>query len=291
MRPLPSPLPTATLAAILAVALPGCLAPDTAEVRAPDSTGTTIGSTAPPPSDTLAWRTETVELAGSECDAREGWGCSTVDLARPVFAATVPAGHTHQAIARLADDWTRAEIAAELGGERGRDTELDAVAQAFLDDVDRDLRESPRRPPSYVDLVIRVVRNDGRVLALELRGSTYGGGAHPVPHVRQMNAPFADPDIARLSDLLVEGGLHAILTHAEADLGTRWEQSPGEPLSEGWLFVDELPEPEHFLATPDGLKLTYNVYEIAPYVVGPIEILVPWSVAEPWLVDPGTWVP
>lgn len=51
----------------------------------------------------------------------------------------------------------------------------------------------------------------------------------------------------------------------------------------GIYNVEEVSVTDNFTFTPDGVKFLYNPYEIAPYVVGIIEVVLPYNVIEPYV--------
>ena len=49
------------------------------------------------------------------------------------------------------------------------------------------------------------------------------------------------------------------------------------PLSTGYYFEDSVESLENFYLTPRGIGFHWDHYEIAPYSVGPIEIVIPYE--------------
>ena len=45
-------------------------------------------------------------------------------------------------------------------------------------------------------------------------------------------------------------------------------------------MTDDLAPTENFYLTPEGITFHYNVYEIAPYVMGAIQISLPYQIME-----------
>lgn len=70
----------------------------------------------------------------------------------------------------------------------------------------------------------------------------------------------------------------------EDDLRRQYDLPADEPLDSQGTFFDDHPDaPRELAPTPEGLVLVWNLYEIAPYVVGLVEVVVPWDVAVPVL--------
>jgi hypothetical protein len=58
-----------------------------------------------------------------------------------------------------------------------------------------------------------------------------------------------------------------------------------EPLSSGIFLTDDPDLSTNFFVTEDGVGLHWDTYEIAPYSEGNIEIILPWRVIRPLLVQ------
>ena len=48
----------------------------------------------------------------------------------------------------------------------------------------------------------------------------------------------------------------------------------------GYTSTGELTPTENFFLSKEGITFYYNVYEIAPYVMGPIQISLPWEMVQ-----------
>ncbi|MDR0630203.1 MAG: RsiV family protein [Treponema sp.] len=118
-----------------------------------------------------------------------------------------------------------------------------------------------------------------QVLVISRNLEYYLGGAHGMrekhyfvilqdTHRMQALTPadLIEPDSwSRLEELVVQA------LRIEANL------EPDEPLSQGGFFQDEVEIPDNFFLTPQGLGFHWNPYEIAPYVMGSMEVLLPYE--------------
>jgi hypothetical protein len=68
----------------------------------------------------------------------------------------------------------------------------------------------------------------------------------------------------------------ALARLAEAELRRYFGIEEGRPLTEV-LFDEKLEMTDNFFPGPDGLGLHWNLYEIAPYSAGPVELCIPWD--------------
>ena len=90
----------------------------------------------------------------------------------------------------------------------------------------------------------------------------------------------------RLDDLFVsdyEGALTDLLWNqlmADNKVTTRQEL---EDL--GYATTGNLEPTENFYLSPEGITFYYNVYDIAPYVMGPVQITLPYEMVQHLLSD------
>lgn len=113
----------------------------------------------------------------------------------------------------------------------------------------------------------------------------YRGGAHGS---HGQSFLLIDPVLGPVGEPLVHRDFWTALSPwVEDDLRRRYDLPADEPLDSQGTFFDEHPDaPREMAPTPEGLVLVWSLYEIAPYVVGLVEVVVPWDVAEavltPW---------
>jgi hypothetical protein len=105
----------------------------------------------------------------------------------------------------------------------------------------------------------------------------YLGGAHGMREKQYFL--FDTVKIKKISlDDLIRKNVRTALRHlVAAKLRDLASIEKDVPLSQGGFFTD-LPEiPENFFLTPGGLGFHWDPYEIAPYVMGAIEVLIPYD--------------
>jgi hypothetical protein len=106
----------------------------------------------------------------------------------------------------------------------------------------------------------------------------YEGGAHGMREARFF---VIDPErgrLLRLEDLAGGENPGALRELAGAALRRSSGLGPGAPLTEAGFFEEELGElPANFFPSPEGLVLHWDPYEIAPYALGPVRLLIPWG--------------
>jgi hypothetical protein len=116
----------------------------------------------------------------------------------------------------------------------------------------------------------------------------YLGGAHGMREKTYFVISLEENEALKLEDLLRPG--------TEAELGSLLEDAlrsyaklqKGEPLSAGGFFEDTVEIPGNFFLSPGGLGFHWDPYEIAPYVMGSIEVIIPAEAVLPLLNSRGS---
>jgi len=123
--------------------------------------------------------------------------------------------------------------------------------------------------------------NQNGYVVLLTSGYQYSGGAHggawnlyeclDANHRKQL----ALSDIISADSSVLEGFL-------EQQFRIDYDLKADDSLTE-YLFENKLMPNDNFSFDGSGLYFTYNQYEVAPYVMGIITILIPWEKLKPWL--------
>jgi hypothetical protein len=105
----------------------------------------------------------------------------------------------------------------------------------------------------------------------------YLGGAHGMREKQYFLFDTAKGKQISLDDLIRKNARMPLRQLAAAKLRKLAGIEDDVPLSRAGFFTD-LPEiPENYFLTPKGLGFHWNPYEIAPYVTGPVEIVIPYD--------------
>jgi hypothetical protein len=105
----------------------------------------------------------------------------------------------------------------------------------------------------------------------------YTGGAHGMRETAYFVIDLAEKKQICLMDLFREGTEGALKICVEDTLRVYSELKPGDPLSTGYYFEDSVEPSENFYLTPQGIGFHWDPYDIAPYSVGPVEIIIPYG--------------
>jgi hypothetical protein len=153
----------------------------------------------------------------------------------------------------------------------------DTLMRRFLDGYADFVRRFPDAPGTWsIRRTARPVWNERGLFSVEFTEESYTGGAHPNAATRLITFDARDGHRVRL-DELVAGSDEAPLR----DVGERVFRSvhglgPGEDLvSAGFWFEDGgFQLNDNYAVTPSGLRFHYDAYEIAPYGMGPTDLML-----------------
>ncbi|WP_020558202.1 DUF3298 and DUF4163 domain-containing protein [Thiofilum flexile] len=158
--------------------------------------------------------------------------------------------------------------------EDGKQAEnAEELASLFIDEY---LKQPDISTPWSLDRAMELVFSNDQILTLKFSEFSYMGGAHPASGQtyyllsRQSGKPY------KLSDLLNNGYEDELNSIGERIFRADKKIPANETLADaGYEFPNE-----HFAVndnvgvTPEGLVFYFNSYEIAPYALGPTELVI-----------------
>jgi hypothetical protein len=115
----------------------------------------------------------------------------------------------------------------------------------------------------------------------------YTGGAHGMRNKDYYVFSLADKRQLALSDIVPEEAKPALDNLVEAALRKQMEIPDWIPLTEQGFFEESVNRLDDFFLSPQGLGFQWDPYQIAPYSMGIIEIIIPYDELEGMLVGPG----
>jgi hypothetical protein len=162
------------------------------------------------------------------------------------------------------------------------DRRVNAAVSSFLETVSQQADTSGIPPKSYLTLDYDLTLNEDGLVSVYLMLDTYIAiSAHPFPSSQSLNYHLEQGRFLMLADLF-DGDvdpLGVILPVVEADLLVRdLGFTPG--LAEGVLEARE-----HWNLLPEGLRINFDVYEVAPYAAGHQTVLITWEDLVPYISE------
>jgi len=154
-------------------------------------------------------------------------------------------------------------------------------AQAFADSFtarSKDAMDEASFNAWFYDAVTTVINNNAKFLVLQADISSYTGGAHGSYATIYYNLT-RDGKQLTWDDIIEPGKKDSLVLLNETALRTQQEMPAGQNWADAGFFADSshMPLSSVFALTKDGLNITYNQYEIAPYAMGIISYTIPYN--------------
>jgi hypothetical protein len=123
---------------------------------------------------------------------------------------------------------------------------------------------------------------DAHVVSVEVLSEGFLGGAHGFRDIGLFSFDARSGALLTWDDIVARDSRGPLLRVAEAEFRKTRNIPLNESLSDaGFEFPNgaSFDVASNFAITKGGLRMHYNPYEIAPYVMGPTEVLIPADVA------------
>lgn len=158
------------------------------------------------------------------------------------------------------------------------------VMAAFIATYDMLKEEYADERPGWVANVdANVIYTSDKIVNIKLHSYTFTGGAHGYDGSQSLIFDKTTGKSLDKNNILKDTiGFKA---YAETKFREKFKIPVGKPInSTGMMFMSESFElPFTYFFTDKGLLLYYNIYEIAAYVEGPQELLIPYNEADKFL--------
>jgi hypothetical protein len=131
----------------------------------------------------------------------------------------------------------------------------------------------------YLERKALVHYNTRDVLSLSFTEQSYTGGAHDIETIHFVNLDPKSGATLSLADWVEPGSEQKLESIAESSFRAIRQIEEGESLTDaGFTFEDgKFTLTDNFAIGQDALTFYYNPYEIAPYAMGPTELVIPYK--------------
>ena len=219
-------------------------------------------------------KSESHQVSQKHCLDKANEKCAEFNIAFPVFSGGD--SMSTRALNRSVEGY----VLSAVGGNAGIPftQALDSAGQQFIQMYLDDIKDIPDMPGGYTtEITYKVPLLNSKVVTMEIDGYSFTGGAHP--------NPFA----LLLSYDLTKGAKPLAITDVISDtnavrpaLEKAYKISKGlketDPLSDlVYPEIKQMNMPANIGVAAEGIRFFYNAYEIAPYVVGPGDVLLTWE--------------
>jgi hypothetical protein len=128
--------------------------------------------------------------------------------------------------------------------------------------------------------VIALIAETPGALVISLDRESYTGGAHGVTKRDYFVFDLNNGNKLLLTDILEADAMPSLQKLAEGELRKALGVSPRLPLTEKGFFSDTLDTLSDFYINSRGIGIQWDPYEIAPYAMGAMEILISTQLVE-----------
>jgi hypothetical protein len=150
----------------------------------------------------------------------------------------------------------------------------------------RDIREEIRNHPDmlsmetlnwYYEEEFDVEMNGVRFLVISRSWADYTGGAHGNYGKKYFVFDRKTAGQIFLPDIMKEGFREDLTEKLNEELRKGRELGRNDSLRQDGFFVDQVEPTENFFLTPKGIGFHWDPYEIGPYSMGFVEVVVPYG--------------
>jgi len=130
----------------------------------------------------------------------------------------------------------------------------------------------------------KIMFQNDSLLSYAVEYSDYTGGAHGSYRIVYYNIDLNDLVTISEEDLFTPGYYKPLTDIILHSLMEKYKvTSPDSLLAKGFFNIEDIVPNNNFLMDDKGLHYTYNQYEIAPYVMGTIDVTIPYEELKPIL--------
>lgn len=130
----------------------------------------------------------------------------------------------------------------------------------------------------------RVERSDENMLVYSVYNETYTGGAHSNYATSYMNIALDSLHQIDIDEIFNSGYSDSLSSIIKKQLMKDVDATDEEELLDmGYGMTGDIVPTDNFIITDSGITFHYNIYEIAPFVIGQIKVAVPYKDLKPLL--------
>ncbi len=162
----------------------------------------------------------------------------------------------------------------------------------FKKDIKANLAENPSdadRPGNSLEISYHTAFADKNLISLLVWTYQFTGGAHGNSLSTTFNYDLQNGRMIKLADLFQPNSNYLKMISGYC-ITTLTKELGSEGIDPEWLRNGAGPKAENYKSwniTPDGLQITFDAYQVAAYVFGPQEVIVPYSSLKPILKPDG----
>lgn len=142
---------------------------------------------------------------------------------------------------------------------------------------DSDLKRETMMYSMEEDDEMLIAFQSSKILSLAFSNYTFTGGAHGNYGTSYLSIDLTSNKNLTLDNIITEKGKKILRGMLEKIFRKQFNLKPTDSLSEAGLIENKIEPNENFYVTGKGIGFSYNPDEISPYVMGEINIFIPFT--------------
>ncbi|MDX1628242.1 MAG: DUF4163 domain-containing protein [Fulvivirga sp.] len=150
-------------------------------------------------------------------------------------------------------------------------TDYEAYASQFIEDFES-IKSRIDEAFGWHNLVnSEVIRHDSKVMVIKTQIETYTGGAHGMEETYYLNFSLPNGEVLQLKDVMKNGFESKLNEITYGMLVKQFDTSPDEFTGDDAYYTS------NFGLLEEDLVFYYNIYEVAPFALGSLEISISYD--------------
>ncbi len=197
--------------------------------------------------------------------------CATIEINYPEIEVT-PVADMRDKLNKRIQDNILSSLAEEVDSQ-----DIEQMAYQFIQEFKKETEDLKTNWSFKKD--ITVLLNTPQIISFQIEDALYTGGAHSDYSVNFINIDLDIMKDVKLDDLLLPSYEAELNLAGEKIFRKSYGLSPEQDLNKaGFSFENNtFVLNDNFGITEKGLLFYFNIYEIAPYAMGTIDILIPYN--------------
>ncbi len=225
-----------------------------------------------------------VDKKSEGCEEKDLKDCAELKIEYPLLS-----GNKNSEAIDAINDNIKLQLLQPILDEGEYDS-LDTLIDAFFNEFNSVVKETARPVQGWqIERIMKVKNQSDKILAIEYSDYSYLGGAHPNRFVTYSNYNLENGELVSIDDCFTNGYEENLNSIAEKIFRKQKQLKPDEDLNSAgyWFDEDKLELNDNFAILNDGLLFYFNAYDIAPYAMGPTEMVIPYSEVKQLILSDG----
>lgn len=215
-----------------------------------------------------------IEKKNGDCEKKNSKNCVMIKIEFPKLTQK----QNENAVNKINEN-IRLQLLQPILDE-GEYNSLDSLISSIFDEYNSVIKEYPESGQNWeIERLMKIKTQTDNILSIEYSDYSFLGGAHPNNFVSYSNYYLATGEEIPLDECFQKDYENQLNSIAEKIFKQQKKLSMDSDLSSAgyWFDEDKFELNDNFAVLKNGLLFYFNSYEIAPYALGPTELVIPYS--------------